>query len=131
MHILYFATLRERVGRAEEEVSPPAHIVDAGQLVDWLKTRGPEFERAFADLRGVRIAVNQEHVRLDHPVEASDEIAFFPPVTGGNFDAGRAEMVGSAARPSSSPAGARPPHGARARPTEPSPSARGTGGDIH
>jgi molybdopterin synthase sulfur carrier subunit len=83
MHILYFARLRETVGIAEEEVNPPAHVVDAGQLIAWLKTRGPEFERAFADLRAVRIAVNQEHVKPHHPVGASDEIAFFPPVTGG------------------------------------------------
>jgi molybdopterin synthase sulfur carrier subunit len=83
MHILYFARLRETVGLAEEEVSPPAHVVDAGQLIEWLKTRGPEYERAFADLRAVRIAVNQEHVKTTHPVEGSDEVAFFPPVTGG------------------------------------------------
>jgi sulfur-carrier protein len=83
MKILYFALLREKVGRAEEDISPPAHIVEVGQLVDWLKTRGPEFERAFADLRAVRVAVNQEHVKLMHPVQPSDEVAFFPPVTGG------------------------------------------------
>ncbi len=83
MHILYFARLREIVGIAEEEVNPPSHVVDAGQLVAWLKTRGAEYERAFADLRAVRIAVNQEHVKVDHPVGASDEVAFFPPVTGG------------------------------------------------
>lgn len=83
MHILYFARLRETVGLAEEDVSPPAHVVDAGQLIEWLKSRGPEYERAFADMRAVRIAVNQEHVKTDHPVEGGDEIAFFPPVTGG------------------------------------------------
>jgi molybdopterin synthase sulfur carrier subunit len=83
MKLLYFALIREKIGRAEEEVSPPAHVVDVKQLIDWLKSRGPEFERALADLRGVRVAVNQEHVKLDHPVQPSDEVALFPPVTGG------------------------------------------------
>ena len=83
MRALPPALIREKVGRAEEDVSPPAHIVEVGQLIDWLKARGPEFERAFADLRGVRVAVNQEHVKPSHPVQASDEVAFFPPVTGG------------------------------------------------
>jgi sulfur-carrier protein len=83
MKILYFAMIREKVGRAEEDVSPPAHVADVGQLIEWMKSRGPEFERTFADMRGVRVAVNQEHVKLNHPVRAGDEIAFFPPVTGG------------------------------------------------
>ena len=83
MKILYFAMIRETVGRAEEDVTPPAHIVDVAQLVGWLKSRGPEFERGFADLRAVRVAVNQEYVAMSHPVARDDEIALFPPVTGG------------------------------------------------
>ena len=83
MNILYFASIREKIGRAEEEVSPPSDVSDVGKLIDWLKARGPDYARALSDIRAVRVAVNQEHVRLDHPVGADDEIALFPPVTGG------------------------------------------------
>ena len=83
MNILYFASIREKIGRAEEEVSPPPSVSDVGKLIDWLKARGPDYERALGDMRAVRVAVNQEHVRLDHPVRSGDEIALFPPVTGG------------------------------------------------
>ena len=85
MKILYFALIREAVGRAEEEAMPPADVATVKQLIDWLKNRGPEFGRAFADLRAVRVAVNQEHVKLEHPLRAGDEVAFFPPVTGGSW----------------------------------------------
>ena len=54
-----------------------------GALVDWLKMRGPGYQAAFAEMRAVRAAVNQEYVGLDHPVRAGDEVAFFPPMTGG------------------------------------------------
>jgi sulfur-carrier protein len=83
MKVLYFAWLRSRVGLGEEEVSPPADVVDAAALVRWLSARSDGCAQAFADLSVVRVAVNQEYVAWDHPVKAGDEIAFFPPVTGG------------------------------------------------
>jgi molybdopterin synthase sulfur carrier subunit len=83
MRILYFAWLRERVGTGAEEVAPPARVKTVGALVDWLKAKGGGHARAFADASLVRVAVNQEYVKLDHPVKAGDEVAFFPPVTGG------------------------------------------------
>ena len=54
-----------------------------GALVDWLRTRGPGYAEAFKDTRAIRYAVNQEYVEADHPVVEGDEVAFFPPVTGG------------------------------------------------
>ncbi len=83
MKILYFAWLRDKVGIAEEDVTPPAEIRDVAGLVEWLKLRGGNFDQALADLSVVRVAVNQEHVPFDHPVAAGDEVALFPPVTGG------------------------------------------------
>jgi molybdopterin synthase sulfur carrier subunit len=68
---------------AAEEVMLPAGISDVAGLVDWLRARGGGPAAALADLARVRVAVNQEHVRLDHPIEPGDEVAFFPPVTGG------------------------------------------------
>ena len=83
MKVLYFAWLREKTGVGEEDVQPPAQVTDVGALIDWISGRGGGFAEAFADLSAVRVAVNQEHVALDHAVAPEDEVAFFPPVTGG------------------------------------------------
>ncbi|PKU23947.1 molybdopterin converting factor subunit 1 [Telmatospirillum siberiense] len=83
MRILYFAWLRGKVGTGEEEITPPVGIATVGQLIDWLKTRSPGYAEAFAQPGLIRAAVNQEYAKLDQAVAASDEVAFFPPVTGG------------------------------------------------
>lgn len=83
MKILYFAWLREKTGVAEEEVMPPDDIRDVAGLLEWLKGRGAGHAEALADLSLVRVAVNQEYAKLDKPVAPQDEIALFPPVTGG------------------------------------------------
>jgi sulfur-carrier protein len=81
--ILYFAWLRLRTGVPEETVAPPASVRTVAALVEWLKTRGPGYAAAFVEPKAVRVAVNQEYVAFSHPVGPGDEIAFFPPVTGG------------------------------------------------
>jgi molybdopterin converting factor subunit 1 len=81
--ILYFAWLRAKVGLPEEEVSPPDGVSDVAGLIEWLKTRSPGHAEAFADLKVVRCAVNQDYVDPSAPVGPDDEVAFFPPVTGG------------------------------------------------
>ena len=83
MTILYFAWLRERTKTPEETVSLPEGVTDVAGLIDWLKTRGPNYAEAFKEMTAVRAAVNQEHVPLSTPIKDSDEVAFFPPVTGG------------------------------------------------
>lgn len=83
MNVLYFAWLRTKVGTGEERLDPPAEIATVGHLVEWLKSRSAGHAQAFADLKVVRVAVNQDYVGWDHPLAAGDEIAFFPPVTGG------------------------------------------------
>lgn len=83
MRILYFAWLRERVGLAEEEVSPPGSVAAVGDLVAWLGARSAGHAAAFAEARLVRCAVNQEFASAGTGVGPDDEIAFFPPVTGG------------------------------------------------
>lgn len=83
MEILYFAWLKERVGRAEETVTPPEGVATVGALADWLAARSPGHAAAFADRSTIRCAVNQEFATADTPVRAGDEVAFFPPVTGG------------------------------------------------
>ena len=83
MKLLYFAWLRGKIGTGEEEVFPPPEVKTLGDLIDWLKTRGPGYAQAFSDSALIRAAVNQDYARLDHPLSATDEVAFFPPVTGG------------------------------------------------
>jgi molybdopterin converting factor subunit 1 len=83
MKLLYFAWVRQRVGLAEEEVAPPAEVADVGGLMRWLAGRGPGHAAAFADPAQIRAAVNQDFAGPDHPVRRGDEVAFFPPVTGG------------------------------------------------
>lgn len=83
MKLLYFAWLRTKIGIAEERVELPADIATVAALLDWLKGRGPRFAEALKDTRVVRVAVNQEYVGWDHELRASDEVALFPPVTGG------------------------------------------------
>jgi molybdopterin synthase sulfur carrier subunit len=83
MQVLYFAWVRQKVGTGIEEVSPPPEVTDVGTLMAWLATRGPGHASAFADPRQIRAAVNQEFCGPEGPVSAGDEVAFFPPVTGG------------------------------------------------
>lgn len=80
----YFAWVREKVGRAEEDVMLPASIVTVADLIIWQRSRGPEYADAFAaGQRVVRAAIDQTHVKPDASVTSAREIAFFPPVTGG------------------------------------------------
>jgi sulfur-carrier protein len=81
--IRYFAWVRERIGRAEEEVAPPDTVRTVEGLVAWLKTRGPEYETAFAREGIVRAAIDRVHVKSDAAISGAKEIAFFPPMTGG------------------------------------------------
>ena len=83
MKILYFAWIRETVGKSTEDVSLSDGIKSVGDLVGWLRQQGANYDTAFADDTAIRVAVNQEYVKLDHPVANGDEVAFFPPVTGG------------------------------------------------
>lgn len=83
MRLLYFAWLRARIGTAEEALAMPSQVHDVKSLLDWLKARGPNYAEALKDLSTVRVAVNQDYVGPDHPVRDGDEIAIFPPVTGG------------------------------------------------
>ena len=83
MKVLYFAWLRQRTGLGEETVSPPETVRDVGALMRWLASRSPGHAAAFADPAQVRTAVNQEFCGPEQPVKPGDEVAFFPPVTGG------------------------------------------------
>jgi molybdopterin synthase sulfur carrier subunit len=83
MRLVYFAWVRERIGRAEEEVALPAEVATIADLVRWLKDRGEEYAYAFENEGVVRAAIDHVHVRADASVRDAREIAFFPPMTGG------------------------------------------------
>lgn len=83
IRVLYFAWLRERMGRAEEELALPDGVGTVAELAGWLAARDAGGAHAFADAAVVRAAVNQDFADPASPVRAGDEVAFFPPVTGG------------------------------------------------
>jgi len=83
MKLIYFAWLRTRTGIGQETVEPPAEVRTVADLLAWLPTRGPNFAAALANPAVVRVAVNQEYARPDHRLAPGDEVALFPPVTGG------------------------------------------------
>jgi molybdopterin synthase sulfur carrier subunit len=81
--VRYFAWVRERVGKVEEEIEPPAGIVTVGQLMAWLAAKGEQYAYAFEDPKVIRAAIDRSHVRADARIDGAGEIAFFPPMTGG------------------------------------------------
>jgi molybdopterin synthase sulfur carrier subunit len=83
MKIRYFAWLRTKTGVGAEDIALPAGVVDVEGLVRWLVARGPGYAAAFHERAAVRCAVNQDYVAFDHPIGDGDEVAFFPPMTGG------------------------------------------------
>jgi sulfur-carrier protein len=81
--LLYFAWVREKTGKAEEQIDLPAGVTTVGELMDWLKGRGPEYAEAFRRAEVIRAAIDRTHVRPGASIAGASEIAFFPPVTGG------------------------------------------------
>jgi sulfur-carrier protein len=81
--VLYFAWVRERVGRQEEEIEPPPEVMTVGDLMAWLARRGEEYAHAFVNPKVIRAAIDRTHVKPDTTIAGAREIAFFPPMTGG------------------------------------------------
>jgi sulfur-carrier protein len=83
MKVVYFAWVRERVGKPEEDIDPPASVATVAQLMHWLAARGEEYAQAFDNPQVIRAAINRTHVRPEATIAGAREIAFFPPMTGG------------------------------------------------
>ncbi len=83
LKVLYFAWVRERVGKAEEVIEPPAGVATVGELMTWLAGRSEEYAHAFENSKVIRAAIDRNHVRADASIAGAGEIAFFPPMTGG------------------------------------------------
>jgi molybdopterin synthase sulfur carrier subunit len=80
---VYFAWVRERIGKAEEELDPPAGVATVGELIEWLTTRGEGYAYAFEKASVIRAALDRSHVKHDAKIAGAREVAFFPPMTGG------------------------------------------------
>jgi molybdopterin synthase sulfur carrier subunit len=83
MKLRYFAWVRERVGKAEEDIDVPSGIATVGELMMWLSRRGEEYAHAFDNPTVIRAAIDKTHVKPQTPIGTASEIAFFPPMTGG------------------------------------------------
>ena len=83
MEVLYFGRVRQRVGLHRETIAPPADVTDVDALIDWLRARGEPYDGALEDRHAIRVAVNQELCDFKTPVAGDDEVALFPPMTGG------------------------------------------------
>ncbi len=83
MKLVYFAWVRERVGKPEEVVTLPEGVATVADLIGWLQTRGEEYAHAFENGPLIRAAIDKKHAKHDMPIAGATEIAFFPPMTGG------------------------------------------------
>lgn len=83
MKLVYFAWVRERIGKEAETVTPPDEVKTVTDLLDWLKTRGEGYAAALEVPEIIRVAVDQKHVSHDSRLPENGEIALFPPMTGG------------------------------------------------
>ena len=81
--LLYFAWVRERIGKGEEVVEPPAGVSTVADLMTWLAGRGEEYAFAFENPKVIRAAINHTHVKPNATIAGAKEVAFFPPMTGG------------------------------------------------
>lgn len=83
MRVKYFAWVRERIGKDEETVEPPAEVKTVAELIAWLTEQGEGYAYAFEKPKVIRAAIDQMHVQPDTAIAGAGEVAFFPPMTGG------------------------------------------------
>jgi len=83
MKAVYFAWVRERIGKTEEEIAPPASVATVADLIVWLSAQGANYAAAFENGASIRAALDRTHVKHDATIANAREVAFFPPMTGG------------------------------------------------
>jgi molybdopterin synthase sulfur carrier subunit len=83
IQILYFAWVREKIGQDGETITFPEEVGTVAELIGWLRSRSDGHAEALADLKKLRVAIDQAFASMETPVASAREIAIFPPVTGG------------------------------------------------
>ena len=83
MVIKYFSWIKEHIGKSEEQIILPSHITDIMQLINYLNEIDEKYNLIYEKKELIKIAVNKTYSSFDTNIKDSDEIAFFPPVTGG------------------------------------------------
>ena len=83
MKIKYFAWVAEILDKREEEIKVPDHVIDVNTLINFLCTMDESYEAAFANRKQIKFAINQKLSRSNAKITNNDEVAFFPPMTGG------------------------------------------------
>ncbi len=83
MQLLYFGWVRSKIGIGSENIDPPLEVTDVRALIGWLQQRGDGYAEALENLEVVKVAVNQELADFDAAIGQGDEVALFPPMTGG------------------------------------------------
>lgn len=83
LDLVYFAWVREKIGKSAETIDVPAGVITVGDLLNHLKGLGEEYEEALQHDRVIRVAINQEHAEHDEKIAGAREIGIFPPMTGG------------------------------------------------
>ena len=83
MQLLYFGWVRTKIGISGEKIELPHHVNDVRSLIRWLQDRGAGYSEALSEISIIRIAINQEMAELNSAITANDEVALFPPMTGG------------------------------------------------
>jgi sulfur-carrier protein len=81
--LVYFAWVRERLGKTEEQIEPPRGVTTIAELMTWLAGRDEQYAYAFANPKVIRAAIDRRHVRPETAIAGASEVAFFPPMTGG------------------------------------------------
>ncbi|MEP2103011.1 MAG: molybdopterin converting factor subunit 1 [Parasphingorhabdus sp.] len=83
LKIVYFAWVRERLGRDQDNIDCPENVETVGQLLEFIRSEDVAYEDVFADIEKLRFALDQDFVGLDAAIDTAKELAIFPPVTGG------------------------------------------------
>tara|TARA_B100000029_G_scaffold138029_1_gene132958 strand:+ start:12362 stop:12613 length:252 start_codon:yes stop_codon:yes gene_type:complete len=83
MKIIYFSWLKETIGKSQENVKPPSNIKNIKSLIEWLSKKSLKHKKIFLKSKNIRVSINQKIVNKNSKIKKNDEIAFFPPFTGG------------------------------------------------
>ena len=83
MNILYFSWIKDKLGKAKENITVDQNIKSVAELITFLESKDETYKEVFKDMSSIRVSINMETANMDDPISINDEIAFFPPMTGG------------------------------------------------